>query len=68
MTSYRTGVKLFSGRRVDDRPIEDKAYGLIFAMDTIAAQRLLRKLEEQKAHDSQRAAMFCGKQKEKLDD
>ncbi len=55
---------MFDPRRADARPIEEKALGLIFAMDDAAAERLREKLAEMGNGDTpgrQRAAMFCGK-------
>lgn len=55
---------MFDPRRADVRPIEEKALGLLFAMDDAAAERLRAKLAEMKIGDTagkKRAAMFCGK-------
>lgn len=54
----------YDPRRADARPIEEKALGLIYAMDDAAAARLRSKLDEMAKHKGaggQRAAMFCGK-------
>lgn len=55
-----SGLYEIHRNRDDDRSIEDKALGLIYAMDDAAALRLLFKLREMAAKGSNRAAMFCG--------
>lgn len=47
--------------KADQRPIHEKAFGLIFAMDDERAQILRNKLGAMSDCKSKRAAMFCGK-------
>jgi hypothetical protein len=71
-------MKQFNPRRADARPIEEKALGLIFAMDAEAAKRLhdtLAVMASSSGAGSKRARMFLGsvdvlvlKSKEKQDE
>jgi hypothetical protein len=55
-----TPVKRLPEHRADARPIEEKALGLIFAMDDDAAKRLHEMLRHMASRDSKRARMFVG--------
>jgi hypothetical protein len=53
----------YNEMRADSRAIEEKALGLIYAMDDAQADALLVKLKEMsagKTAGSARARMFCG--------
>ena len=57
-------MKRYDPARADARPIEDKALGLIFAMDDAAAARLHSKLADMakvNTDGGKRAAMFHGR-------
>ena len=54
-------MKRFSDMRADRRSIEDKASGLIYAMDDAAAERLFERLKWQAEKESARAKMFLGR-------
>lgn len=59
-------MKRFDQMRADNRPIEDKAIGLIFAMNDEQALCLLAKLRQMAARPGaggERAEMFCGSTK-----
>lgn len=53
-------MKRLSAARADQRPIEEKALGLLFAMDDQAAARLHAMLKKMAAASSKRATMFLG--------
>lgn len=53
-------MKRLPEHRADARPIEEKALGLIFAMDDDAAKRLHEMLRHMASRDSKRARMFVG--------
>lgn len=54
-------MKRYNPLRADARPIEEKALGLIMAMDDAAAWRLREALERLASQKLTRAQMFCGK-------
>lgn len=54
---------MYDPRRADDRSIEEKALGLIYAMNDDQAQALRQKLAEMSVPNTaggKRAKMFCG--------
>ena len=53
-------MKRWSDMRADRRPIEEKAFGLIFAMTNEQAETLFQKLQYMKEMNSKRAIMFTG--------
>lgn len=54
-------MKRYDPKRADARPIEEKAFGLIFAMSEEEASALLKRLESMVSkHNSKRAKMFVG--------
>ncbi|MEB3214582.1 MAG: hypothetical protein VKL39_24750 [Leptolyngbyaceae bacterium] len=59
---------MYDPMRADRRPIDEKALGLIFAMDDAAAERLHRTLSAMAAAKSRRAAMFWGAKADATDE
>ena len=56
-------MKRYDPTRASSRVIEEKAFGLIMAMNDDQATRLFEKLLEMAKNKSKRASMFCGEQK-----
>ena len=57
-------MKMYDPRRADARTIDEKAFGLIFAMTNEDAEKLhARLLKMVDVHKSNRAAMFVGVRK-----
>lgn len=56
----QSGLYDIHRNRADNRTIEEKALGLIMAMDDQAATRLRKRLADMAAKKSKRAAMFLG--------